>query len=263
MPPLRQEFQQSSRRAKQQQIRLLLSLGVIALTVAMTSPLRQTVGGVLVETYAVLSRPLWPGPTQFEWVREAEEVANMERLIFLEKENQRIKELIGLPPAIPRGSGLKAPVIARSPAVWWQQLTLGRGSRHGIRVGYAVVAPGGLIGRVTAVTMNTAQVTLITDPTSRIGVLVTRTNHHGLLSGLGSGRPVLRFLTENPRTIPGDVVVTSSASTLVPGGIPVGVVQNVDRNRAPSPEAAVQPSAPIDAIEWAEVLLQDLPEPVR
>ncbi|MYK07669.1 MAG: hypothetical protein F4040_08250, partial [Synechococcus sp. SB0670_bin_20] len=100
MPPLRQEFQQSSRRAKQQRIRLLLSLGVIALTVAMTSPLRQTVGGVLVETYAVLSRPLWPGPTQFEWVREAEEVANMERLIFLEKENQRIKELIGLPSAI-------------------------------------------------------------------------------------------------------------------------------------------------------------------
>ncbi|MCY4056249.1 MAG: rod shape-determining protein MreC [Cyanobacteria bacterium MAG CAR4_bin_6] len=260
MAPRRNEFQQSSRRARQQRIRLL-SLGAVALTVALASPLRQGVGGILVEAYALLVHPLWPGPTQFEWVREAEEVANMERLIFLEKENRRIKELIGLPSAIPRGSGLKAPVIGRSPAVWWRQLTLGRGGRHGIRVGHAVLAPGGLIGRITAVTTNTAQVTLVTDPTSRIGVLVTRTNHHGLLSGLGTGRPVLRFLTENPRTIPGDVVVTSSASTLVPGGIPVGVVQNVDRNRAPSPEAVVQPSAPIDAIEWAEVLLQDLPAP--
>ena len=261
MAPLHNEFQQSSRRARQKRIRLLLSLGAVALTVALTRPMRQGVGGALVEAYAVLVRPLWPGPTQFEWVRQAEEVANMERLIFLEKENRRIKVLIGLPSAIPRGSGLRAPVIGRSPAVWWRQLTLGRGSRHGIRVGHAVVAPGGLIGRITAVTTNTAQVTLITDPTSRIGVLVTRTNHHGLLSGLGSGRPALRFLTENPRTIPGDVVVTSSASTLVPGGIPVGVVQNVDRNRAPSPEAVVQPSAPIDAIDWAEVLLQALPEP--
>ncbi|MCY4359674.1 MAG: rod shape-determining protein MreC [Cyanobacteria bacterium MAG APA_bin_95] len=259
MVPLRNEFQQSTRQARQQRTRLLL-LGAVVLTVALASLLRQTISGFLLEAYAALSRPFWPGPTRLEWVREAEEVANMERLILLEKENQRLKELIGLP-SVPRGSSLKAPVIARSPAVWWRQLTLGRGSRHGIRVGHAVGAPGGLIGRVTAVTVNTAQVTLITDPTSRIGAVVTRTNHHGLLSGLGSGRPVLRFLTENPRTIPGDVVVTSSASTLVPGGIPVGVVQNVDRNRAPAPEAVLQPSAPIDAIEWAEVLLQDLPEP--
>ena len=260
MVRLHDKFQQSKRRANQQRIRLL-SLGAIALTVFLASLLmRPTIGRVLMEAYAVLSRPFWPGPTQLEWVRAAEEVANMERLIFLEKENQRIKELIGLPSAVPRGSGLKAPVIARNPAVWWQQLTLGRGSRHGIRVGHVVVAPGGLVGRITAATMNTAQVTLITDPTSRIGALVTRTNHHGLLSGLGSSRPVLRFLTENPRTIPGDVVVTSSASTLVPGGIPVGVVQNVDRNRAPAPEAVVQPSAPLEAIEWVEVLLQDLPE---
>ena len=256
---LRKELPQSTRRARRQRIRLLLSG---ALVLALAGLMRQTIGGALVESYAALSRPFWPGPSQLEWVREAEEVANLERLIFLESENQRLKELVGLP-SISRGSSLKAPVIARSPAVWWQQLTLGRGSRHGIRVGYAVVAPGGLIGRITAVTGNTAQVTLITDPTSRIGVLVSRTNHHGLLSGLGSGRPAMRFLTENPRTIPGDVVVTSSASTLVPGGIPVGVVQNVDRNRAPAPEAVVQPSAPIDAISWAEVLLQAPPELIQ
>lgn len=254
---LRKEFPQSTRRAKEQRSRLL-GLGAVVLSLTVASLMRQVIGEAFMEAYAVLSRPFWPGPSQLQWVRQAEEVANMERLILLEKENQRLKELIGLP-SVPRGSSLRAPVIARSPAVWWRQLTLGRGSRHGIRVGYAVVAPGGLIGRITAVTVNTAQVTLITDPTSRVGVLVTRTNHHGLLSGLGSGRPVLRFLTENPRTIPGDVVVTSSASTLVPGGIPVGVVQNVDRNRAPAPEAVVQSSAPIDAIAWADVLLQDPP----
>ena len=253
---LRNEFRQSTRRAKQQRIWLFF-LGATALV--LVSFMRQTISGFLMESYAILSRPFWPGPTQLEWIQEAQDVANMERLILLEKENQRLKELVGLPSA-PRGTSLKAPVIARSPAVWWRQLTLGRGSSHGVRVGYAVVAPGGLIGRITAVTPNTSQVTLITDPTSRIGVLVTRTDHHGLLSGLGSGRPVMRFLTENPRTIPGDVVVTSSASTLVPGGIPVGVVQNVDRNRAPAPEAVVQLSAPIDAIAWAEVLLQPASE---
>ena len=257
MVQLRKELLQTTRRAERQRGRLL-RLGAVVLAVVLAGLARQMIGGALMEVYAVLSRPFWPGPSQLQWVRQAEDVANMERLILLEKENQRLKELIGLP-SVPQGSSLKAPVIGRSPAVWWRQLTLGRGSRHGIGVGDAVVAPGGLIGRITAVTLNTAQVTLITDPTSRVGVLVTRTNHHGLLSGLGSGRPVLRFLTENPRTIPGDIVVTSFASTLAPGGIPVGVVQNVDRNRAPAPEAVIQPSAPIDAIAWADVLLQDPP----
>ena len=201
MARLRKEFPQSIRRARQQRSHLL-GLGATVLLLALASLVRQGIGGALMEAYALLSRPFWPGPSQLQWLRQAEEVANLEQLILLEKENQRLKELIGLP-SVPPGTSLKAPVIARSPAVWWRQLTLGRGSHHGIRVGYAVVGPGGLIGRVTAVTTNTAQVTLITDPTSRIGVLVTRTNHHGLLSGLGSGRPVLRFLTENPRTISG------------------------------------------------------------
>jgi len=256
MAGLRKDFRHGSRQAQRRRVRLLW-FSVIGLVLA--SLLRQTIGGFLAETYGILSRPFWPGPAQFQWVREAEELADVERLIFLERENQRLKELVGLPTTY-QDNTLKAPVIARSPAVWWQQLTLGRGSRHGIRLGHAVVAPGGLIGRITAVTANTAQVTLITDPTSRIGVFVVRTNHHGLLSGLGTNRPVLRFVTENPRTIPGDVVVTSAASTLVPSGIPVGVVQNVDGNRAPAPEAVLQPSAPIDSIEWAEVLLQDIPE---
>jgi len=59
MAPLHNEFQQSSRRARQKRIRLLLSLGAVALTVALTRPMRQGIGGALVEAYAVL--PVDPG----------------------------------------------------------------------------------------------------------------------------------------------------------------------------------------------------------
>ena len=223
-------------------------LGLILLAAAF----RATVGDIVAEFYAFARRPFWPGLTQFEWVRQAEELANHERLIFLERENQRLKAMVGLSSA--DATAVRAPIIGRSPAVWWQQLTLGEGASKGIQPGDAVVAPGGLIGRVSRTTTHTAQVTLVTDPTSRIGVWVARTSHHGLLSGLGSSRPVLRFLQENPQVVPGDVIVTSPASTLVRPGIPVGIVQGVDPNRFPAPEAVVQLSAPINAIEWVEVL---------
>lgn len=227
--------------------RFLPWLGLILLAAAA----RPVVGPFLAEFYALARRPFWPGPTQFESIRQAEELANHERLIFLERENQRLKAMVGLSSA--DSTAVRAPIIGRSPAVWWQQLTLGEGLSKGIQAGDAVVAPGGLIGLVSSTTAHTAHVTLVTDPTSRIGVWVARTSHHGLLSGLGSSRPVLRFLQENPQVVPGDVIVTSPASTLVRPGIPVGIVQGVDLNRMPAPEATVQLSAPINAVEWVEV----------
>jgi rod shape-determining protein MreC len=123
-----------------------------------------------------------------------------------------------------------------------------------VREGQVVVAPGGLIGRVSGVTPTTARVTLLTDPSSRVGVWVARTSRHGLLTGAGTSRPVLRFLEKDPQVRAGDVVVTSPASTLVPPNLPVGVVQSVDERADPAPEAVVQLIAPLEAVDWVQVL---------
>jgi rod shape-determining protein MreC len=75
-----------------------------------------------------------------------------------------------------------------------------------------------------------------------------------LLSGVGSARPLLRFLDKDPEARPGDVVVTSPASTLVPPNLPVGVIQTVDANADPAPVAVVQLIAPVQAVDWVQVL---------
>ena len=103
------------------------------------------------------------------------------------------------------------------------------------------------------VTPSTASVTLLTDPSSRVGVWVGRTQHHGLLTGIGTARPLLRFLEKDPQARPGDVVVTSPASTLVPPNLPVGVIQSMDANADPAPEAVVQLIAPVSALDWVQV----------
>jgi rod shape-determining protein MreC len=119
-----------------------------------------------------------------------------------------------------------------------------------------VLAPGGLIGLVEAVTPTTARVTLLTDSSSRLGVWVGRSQRHGLLVGTGTSRPLLRFIEKDPGVRPGDVVTTSPASTLVPPNLTVGVIQSVDEQAVPAPEAVVQLSAPLEAIDWVQVRLR-------
>jgi rod shape-determining protein MreC len=209
-------------------------------------------GAFLLDAYALLSRPFWPGTAQSEWLRSARSIEDQARLAQLERDNERLRRLLDLQRS--SGNRVTAPVISRDPSGWWQKLLLGRGALAGIAVGQPVLAPGGLIGLVSSVTPTTATVTLLTDPGSRVGVWVGRTQHHGLLTGIGTARPLLRFLEKDPRVRPGDVVLTSPASTLVPPNLPVGVIQTVDETADPAPEALVQLSAPIGAVDWVQVL---------
>ncbi|MEI6615998.1 MAG: rod shape-determining protein MreC [Cyanobium sp. ELA507] len=221
---------------------LLIALGAV----------RFSKGALVSDAYALLSRPFWPGTAQAEWLRSARRFEDRARLAALEAENARLRGLVGLQQATP--TRLTAPVIARDSAGWWQSLLIGRGSLQGVGEGQAVLAPGGLIGLVSSATPTTARVTLLTDPASRVGVWVARTRHHGLLTGLGSGRPVVRFLEKDPGVVAGDVVTTSPASTLVPPDLPVGVIQSVDAIADPAPEAVIQLAAPVGSVDWVQVL---------
>lgn len=222
-----------------------MSLALLLLAVRLSK------GAGLSDLYALVSRPFWPGTAQAEWLRAAQRLDQQSRLQSLEADNQRLRRLLGLQQAA--GPLLAAPVIARPASGWWQQLLLGRGAWQGVSSGAVVIAPGGLLGRVVAVTPSTATVQLLTDPGSRIGVWVARTGEHGLLLGTGTARPVLRFLDRDARVRPGDLVTTSPASTLVPPSLTVGVVQNLDEQAMPAPEALVQLSAPVAAVDWVQV----------
>ncbi len=209
-------------------------------------------GAVLSDVYALLSRPFWPGTAQRDWLRDAQRLDQQSRLSQLELENRRLRTLLELKQASP--DQLTAPVISREQAGWWHQLVVGAGGLSGIRAGDPVLGPGGLIGRVESVTPTTARVILLTDPASQVGVWVARTQRHGLLTGTGGSRPQLRFLEKDPQVRPGDVVVTSPASTLVPPGLTVGVIQSVDEKAVPAAAALVQLSAPVGSIDWVQVL---------
>jgi rod shape-determining protein MreC len=213
---------------------------------------RLSKGAGFADAYALLSRPFWPGSAQSEWLRSAQQLEQQASLQQLSRDNQRLRGLLDLDRAA--GARVSAPVISREEGGWWQQLELGKGSLDGVKAGDPVLAPGGLIGRVSSVTPSTARVQLLTDSGSRLGVWVARVQRHGLLVGQGTARPRLQFLEKDTGVRPGDVITTSPASTLVPPNLLVGVVQSVNENLAPAPDAAVQLSAPVDAVDWVQVV---------
>jgi rod shape-determining protein MreC len=99
------------------------------------------------------------------------------------------------------------------------------GRNQGVAVGQPVIGADGLIGRTIETGSNAARVLLLTDPSSRIPVIVVRTGQAGL--AVGTNRPALelrdRVGLDQP-LVTGDRLVTSGDGGIFPPGIPVGTI---------------------------------------
>jgi rod shape-determining protein MreC len=172
----------------------------------------------------------------------------------LETQNQQLQKLLGyVKPQ--KGNFVSAPVIGRSVDGWWQLITIGIGSQEGVTQNVVVTGIGGLVGRVVEVTPNTSRVLLISDPSSRVGVTISRTRYMGFIKGNSSQTALMEFYAKVSDVQVGDVVVTSTVSSIFPPGIPIGKVISVDLNKSPAPQATIEFIAPLDFLEWVTVRL--------
>jgi rod shape-determining protein MreC len=174
------------------------------------------------------------------------------RLTELETQNQNLQKLLGAKTNF-TDSGSWAMVIGRSSDSWWNQILISKGSADGIKKGAIAVGPGGLVGRVTDVSPHSSRVLLISDPTSQVGVIVSRSRYMGMLRGQTTTSALLEFFERDPDVKPGDIILTSQFSTLFPSGIPVGRVTSVNFDKQPAPEATVEFSVPIGLLEFVKV----------
>lgn len=222
------------------------------LTLSAAWLIRETQGAALFETYQLMSRPFQLGVTKEERITDARVNELQQRLVELEIQNQKLKELLDYSKT-QKQKGIVAAIVGRSADHWWQQITLGRGSQDGIQKDYIVMGPGGLVGRVVSVTPNSSRVLLISDPTSKVGAAISRSRSMGFMRGQGSNRAVLQFFDKVPDVRRGDVVSTSSVSELFPPGLPLGRVESVNLDKSPAPEAVIELTSPISYLEWVVI----------
>ena len=221
------------------------------LVLALAWLLKQTQATAIAEAYYFLVSP-FQSKQQLQLENKLTNARILEleqRLNELEQQNQQFKQLLDY--ANPQDSSvITAPIIGRSADIWWNQITLGKGSKDGVAQGFIVRGIGGVIGRIIQVTPHTSRVLLISDPNSRVGAVVTRTRHPGFLQGQNSQTAIMRFFAQVVDVRVGDTITTSSLSYLYPAGLPIGQVKSVNFDKGPAPEAEIELNVPIDVLEW-------------
>lgn len=161
-------------------------------------------------------------------------------------------------------------VIVRSPTIWYATLEVNKGSGDGVAVNQPVVDSDGLVGRVSQVTANAAEVTLITDHTSGVSARVVYRNgqdaSHATSTGVvhpAVGAPddlLLDYVDRGDRVMPHDYVVTAGTTagplnSLFPPDIPIGEVTQVDPGDATvGQNIHLRPFADVKRLEYVQVL---------
>ncbi len=145
------------------------------------------------------------------------------RLLELEKENQRLRLLLDFKEKFSYRT-MAARVVGYSPRQDEAMIIIDRGSVDGIKKGLAVLSPEGLVGKIEKVHSFYSLVRLLIDRDSGLSVRIVSTREVGILIPDEKGNLWVRFLPSHSRVKPGDDVVTSGFSRLIPKGLFVGKV---------------------------------------
>lgn len=149
----------------------------------------------------------------------------------LEDENQRLRALLDMRMHQPV-NGQIAEIIYAARDAFSRRVIIDKGLQQGIQAGQAVVDERGVIGQVIRSFPLTAEVSLLTDKQQAIPIQVQRNGLRSVLSGTGSGRLELRFLSNNTDVQVGDILVTSGLDGVYLSGLPVAKVSRIDRDNA-------------------------------
>ncbi len=155
------------------------------------------------------------------------------RLRDAEEDKGRLLELFGAQPSPPPGT-IPARLIAVESSGPFHTALLDRGATDGLQLDAVVLARGGLLGRVIALGPRTARVQLLSDKTAAVGVLLTHATRGGraaVAKGDGKGSVSVEYVPTIELVEPNDTLVSSGTDGLYPGGLSVGRVASVRRNK--------------------------------
>lgn len=178
-----------------------------------------------------------------------------------QRENERLKDLLGLAEERPELQYRDAAVVRRSSDNWRSDLTINRGTAGGVEVNDCVIDQYGyLIGVVKEAGLNSSLVTTILDPTLELGGRIARTDEDAILEGdftlMQEGLLRLAFVSENAKLVTGDQVTTSGLGGVYPAGLVVGSVRTLYvEEDGVSRYAQVEPAADIAGVQYVYVIV--------
>ncbi len=241
---------------------------LVALPVSKTAPLKSSV-------YSALKFPLFFSGTLaqtavdlFYFKKNADENRSLRKALpkseishfyseELFQENTRLTKLLNMKQTIPPHVRrmVFARVISRPPSLWTQTFLIDKGTRQGVRENMIVLSEVSVVGKIVEAAPYASKVLLITDPNSKIGVLIQRTRQQGVLFGTTHGECHIKYLTVDAEIKKGDIVETAGFSGFFPKALMVGNVERAWKEPGQIYQVAqIKPLADLEHIEEVAVV---------
>ena len=148
---------------------------------------------------------------------------------------QRLQELYELDNYYAEYDKIAATVISKDPGNWYSTFVISKGSRDGIEPDMNVLANGALVGIVTEVGENWAQVRAIIDDESNVSAMTRSTSDTCTVTGslLDIEEGKIRFIQlrdPDNRIREGEAIITSNISSKFLPGILIGYVSEISED---------------------------------
>jgi rod shape-determining protein MreC len=154
-----------------------------------------------------------------------------------------------------------AEIIASSPSPDFRTMTIDKGTLYGLQPDMAVIAPGGVVGRVVIPTARSAKVQLLSDRNAAVGALIERSRAQGVAMGGDDQHLKLEYVSETADVVVGDLVVTSGIDGIFPKGFTIGSVDIVEKSGTSYKRITIKPAVDFSSLE--EVLVVLTPTPIH
>ncbi len=179
----------------------------------------------------------------------------------LNQERQKTRALSGLRdrPAL-EGAGLVlADVITSSVGGLQNAIIVNRGTNDGLVKGQFVLADNSIVGAISAVSSRTAEIKLITDPTSKIPVTIAELNVSRVMQGAGKYLARILMLSIKHKVRVGDSVYACKKPGFLDTPLIVGKVAKCIRDdENPSVwDITVKPACDIEGLSSVAVLIMN------
>ncbi|RZQ56105.1 rod shape-determining protein MreC [Pseudidiomarina tainanensis] len=179
----------------------------------------------------------------------------VQRLNFLENENDRLRQLLGSD--IRQASRrMAAEVVAVATDPFSHQVVINKGSANGVYEGQPVLDNRGILGQVMSVGRGTARVLLISDQSHALSLRAERNDIRVLARGTGDlQRLELMYIPHSSELEVGDKLMSSGLGGVYPEGYPVAEITEIDRDeRLQYARVSARPFAQLDRIRTVLLL---------
>ena len=146
-----------------------------------------------------------------------------------------------------------AQVIGSSGSEKSRSVFIDKGSNEGVEKDMPVITADGVVGKVLLTFGSTAQVLMVNDRSSGLGVILDQSRLQGVVKGTAAGELILENVMTGEAVELGERVVTSGGDQIFPKGLTVGTVMKVSPGADLFLNIRVKPSANLNRLE--EVLV--------